>query len=135
MKNVSGDGEQRPEGKLIAAAMFRKRLKRPAAAQLVGVSDGWLGNVVKGYRSDGKGKTKPVVADAAMLARIAHALGISGDELRDVGREDAVEPLLLLTGMYAEAALREESSALRKLIAIRNDVDALIDELRSAARQ
>lgn len=122
---------QRPEGRLIAAAMYRRRLRRPAAAQMIGVSEGWLGNVVKGYRSDGSGRTKPVVADAAMLARVAHALCVGADELRAAGRDDAVEPLLLLAGMRLEDDLRDNGAPLRKLLAIRDAVDSLIADLRA----
>lgn len=118
------------EGQLLKAAMLRHRprWRAPQLATAASVSIGTVQNIVKGYRTAQAGQRASAIPDAAMLATLAHALGnVSDDDLRGIGREDAVAALAeLRSGTAAD-------DAVSRLVAIRSDIDALIVQLRQSS--
>lgn len=82
--------EQRPEGALIQRALDRLDLSaKEAARRIDGISDTRLRQIVSGYEPLGEGRRRPVVAKAGVLARIAHTLEITPEELEQADRSDA----------------------------------------------
>ena len=88
---------QQPEGQLIADALTRLRLSARQGAKGTGISDTRLRHIAKGYQPVGRGQVIEVVAPADTLARIADRLGITADQLRGAGRDDAAEILTTST--------------------------------------
>lgn len=113
--------------------MLRRRWKAPRLATEASVSVDWVRALRRGYRNTGKGTYEPVVPDAAMLATLANVLGVTGQELRDIGRADASDALEILydrpTGPTSEA--NRDRSVTARLERIRDDLDALLGELRA----
>lgn len=87
---------QRPEGALIEAAResLQPRLSGRAAAAAAGISDGRWRQIVNGYLSAGRQQYIPVVAPPETLARMARVVGVTPEQLADVGREDAAGELV-----------------------------------------
>lgn len=85
--------EQRPEGRLIAAALRRSKLSARRASQLAGMSDGRWGQIVRGYQTMGDDVFAAVRAPADTLARMAKVVGVTPEQLEAAGREDAAEEL------------------------------------------
>lgn len=92
--------EQRPEGALIEGARERMQPKMSgrAAAAAAGISDGRWRQIINGYLSAGQGHYIPVIAPPDTLARMARVVGVSPEQLTEVGREDAAAELLKLMG-------------------------------------
>lgn len=90
--------EQRPEGRLIEQAREARtpRLSGRAAAQAAGISEGRWRQIVNGYMSAGQGQYIVVTAPPETLARMAQVVGVTPEQLTDVGREDAAAELLRL---------------------------------------
>lgn len=90
---------QRPEGALIEAARdaHMPKLSGRAAAAQAGISDGRWRQIINGYISVGTGHYAPVIAPADTLARMAKVVGVTPDQLVDVGREDAAGELVKLS--------------------------------------
>lgn len=89
-----------PEAALLNDALERM-VPRPSIRELAGrvqLSEGRVRQILKGYQSLGRGRTNPVVAPPATLARLALAVGIEAEDLKAVGREDAAEHLQLFQG-------------------------------------
>lgn len=101
--------------------------KTPQLAQASGVSPAQIQNIMKGYRIVRAGETAPVVASAGDAARIARALGLSPVELEKAGRGDAAEVLRQIIAIEDDQG---DATPLRRLIDIRGQIDALIEELR-----
>lgn len=104
---------QRPaEAELLDEALKRKRPKLSArrAASAAGISEGWWRQITKGVQTRGTGSI-PVVAPAETIARMALAVGVSEDELKEAGRHDAAEVL---------PAIREQQTAV-DLTAVSNE--------------
>jgi transcriptional regulator with XRE-family HTH domain len=89
---VADKPDQPAEGALLARAMIRERLSAREAAKRAGISEGRWRQIVSGYQS-AKGQHIPVVAPAATLAHMAHALNIKPEELTTAGRADAADVL------------------------------------------
>lgn len=87
--------EQPPEGRLIAAALehTEPRLTQRQAAEQAGISDARWRQLVSGYISVGQGNYAQVTAPAKTLARMAGVVGVSAEQLDEVGREDAANEL------------------------------------------
>lgn len=90
--------EQRPEGALIERAReaHNPRLSIRAAADAAGMSDGRWRQIVNGYQSAGASQYITVVGPAETIARMAKVVGVTAEQLTDVGREDAAGELLRL---------------------------------------
>lgn len=57
------------------------------------MSDTRWRHIVNGYQPVGRGEAIQVVAPAATLARMARVVGVTAEELRGVGRDDAAEEM------------------------------------------
>ena len=84
---------QRPEGALIQGAAERTRQSARQLAANAGISDARWRHIVNGYQPVGRGEAIAVVAPSATLARMARVVGVSSDQLRQVGRSDAADVL------------------------------------------
>jgi hypothetical protein len=86
--------EQRPEGALIQRALDRLDLSvRDAAKRVEDISDTRLRHIITGREPLGGGRYRPITAKPAQLARIAHALEITPEELVAAERGDAATVL------------------------------------------
>jgi transcriptional regulator with XRE-family HTH domain len=84
---------QRPEGKIIQEALKADgRSVRKVAAQ-AGISEARWRQVVKGSIQVSPGVFNEVVAPPATLARMAHAVGVTPEQLAETGRTDAADLL------------------------------------------
>lgn len=83
---------QRPEGQLIEEAAKTDGRPVRKLAPLAGLSEGRWRQIVKGWMSSG-GHLVEVIAPAATLARMAHVLEVSPEQLAAAGRADAAELL------------------------------------------
>lgn len=88
--------EQRPEGRVIAAASKSSPLSVREAAAEVGISEGRWYQIVRGYQTISKGVFAPVRGPADTVARMARVLGIEPEQLEKAGREDAADELRAL---------------------------------------
>lgn len=123
---------QRAEGALIEKALKLAGMSGRHAATEAGISDARWRQIVNGYMSAGGGQAVSVVGPADTLARMARVVGVTPDQLREVGRADAADLLLTLSGMQAEAEWRSVGSALDRLVALRDELDGIIEELANA---
>lgn len=90
MSPVTGKSRRpdpRPEGQLIQAA--QRGRSAAALAPLAGISNTRWRHIVNGYQPMGAGQDVAVVAPATTLARMARAVGVTPEQLVEVGREDA----------------------------------------------
>jgi Helix-turn-helix domain len=84
---------QRPEGRLIGAAAERDSRSVRQLAAKAGISDTRWRHIVTGSQPAGQGSYITVVAPAETLARMARVVGVTADELRQAGREDAADEM------------------------------------------
>lgn len=92
--------QQRPEGRLIAQAITARGLSVRKAAKGTGITDTRLRHIINGYAPVGRGQRVEVVAPADTLARIAHSLDITPEQLREAGRDDAAAVLAELERLH-----------------------------------
>lgn len=121
---------QRPEGALIENALRLKRMSARKAADKAGMSDARWRQIVNGYASAGAGQVVEVRGPDDAIARMARVAGVSADQLREAGRPEAADLMLTLTGMQAEADWQQVGTALDRLLRIRDELDAVIAEMR-----
>lgn len=108
MRNALKEKYQRPEGRLVEA--YLNGLSVPKLAERLGMKHAdWLRHQINGYRTPSKGVYKPVEFETKTLARAARELFIPVKALRDIGRDDAAEQLLL-TGSPSEPAAKPAPS-------------------------
>ncbi len=102
------DTTQPPEGRLLAKALKRSPLSQRAAAKLAGISDTRWRQIVNGYEQRGEVRL-PSHGPARTLARMALVVGVSNQELRDAGRDDAADEMetLAMTRIFTEAEYAE----------------------------
>lgn len=124
--------QQPAEGKLIQEAMRIRGLSARKAAKDAGMSDARWRQIVNGYASAGAGQTVAVRAPDDTLARMARVVGVTPQQLTQVGRDSAAETLLTLTGMQAESEWQSVGTALDRLLTIRDQLDRVIEDLRAA---
>lgn len=120
---------QRPEGALIETAAAAKGMSGRKAAHAAGLSDARWRQIVNGFVTVGVGQKVEVVAPDATLARMAQVLDVMPDQLREAGRPDAADLLLVITGMDAENDWHDIGTALDRLRSIRTQLDSVIAEL------
>ncbi|MEU5834553.1 hypothetical protein ABZ820_12885 [Streptomyces diacarni] len=84
--------EPPPEAALIQAALRRSRLSARQAAKEAGLSDARWRQITSGYQSVA-GEKIAVHAPPDTLARMAHVVGITADELTEADRSDAATSL------------------------------------------
>jgi len=105
------DAMETPEGALIGSTLKHMRPPKSGrtAAKEAGISEGRWRQIVSGYASMGHGRKAPVVAPALTLARMARTVGLTPDDLQDVGREDAAVEMLRMESDVSDALGRIES--------------------------
>jgi hypothetical protein len=86
---------QRPEGQLIHDAQKASGKSIRQAAAEAGISDTRWRQLVKGSMATPGGGVAETVAPAATLARMAQVVGVTTEQLANVGRVDAAEVLAL----------------------------------------
>lgn len=123
---------QRPEGALIETAAKAKGISGRRAADVAGISDARWRQIVNGFVTVGVGEKVPVIGPDNTLARMAQAVDVTPDQLREAGRGDAADLLLVLTGMHAESDWQNVGTALDRLMSIREQIDSVIAELSAA---
>lgn len=101
---------QRPEGKLIEAALAAQTDSKRKVAERIGISEARLRQIVNGYQPVGKGQRVEVIGTAGRLAAIARELGITPNALKDAGRDDAAS---LLIGMLGDRSDPRTTTALK----------------------
>ena len=122
---------QRPWGALIARG--RRPLSQNKAAKAIGISPARWRQIENGYQTVGHGQQIAVEGPAETVARMARSVGVTSEQLRQAGREDAATALDALNGPTVEVQLDDESSPLRRLIGIRDEIDRVIEDLRAEA--
>lgn len=120
---------QRPEGVLLESAAKMKGISARKGAREASLSDARWRQIVNGYASVGAGQVVAVEGPPETVARMALAVGVTAEQLRGAGRADAADKLLRLAGMQAESEWQSVGTALERLVAIREQIDAVIDEL------
>lgn len=123
---------QPQEAALIERARKTRRppLSIRQAAPLAGISEGRWRQIEAGYQTVSAGVRTPVVAVADTLARMAEAVGLSPDDLRAVGREDAADKLETLLSASVPANPLEEFSEAELLAELGRRVASLLAENR-----
>lgn len=111
------------EGLLLAESLRRSGLSQRKAAALAGITEGRWRQIVTGFQGVG-GVRAPVTGPADTLARMALAVGVDADDLANAGRPDAADVLRSLP------PLGSAPSVLDRLVKVRDDLDALIAEVR-----
>jgi hypothetical protein len=81
--------EPPPWGILISAALVRAGLSAREAARRARLSEGRWRQITAGYQVVRPGVYEPVRGPAATLARMAAVAGVTPEQLREAGREDA----------------------------------------------
>lgn len=140
---------QRPEGKLIQDALQATGRSIRQVAPEAGLSDARWRQLVKGSMNKA-GRVVEEIAPAYTLARMARAVGVTPNQLRQVGRDDAANALEslevapLLQGSYSHSTrissvkdadaidliyessmnATEKLEAIRKVLLLRAEADA-----------
>lgn len=110
--------DQPAEGQLIDNAAATRQLSARRAAPLAGISAARWGHIVNGYQSLGGGKYLPVRAPASTLARMAAVVGVTPDDLRKAGREDAADELVAMPPPGAAGADGNEPGLTTRQLAL-----------------
>lgn len=85
------DTPQPPEGATLEAARRRLGISQNEAARRAGISGTRWRQIVKGRQTGAQ--AGPVTGSATTVARMASAVGLSAEDLEEVGRADAAEVL------------------------------------------
>lgn len=120
---------QRPEGALIERAAKAMGISGRKAASLVGISDARWRQIVNGYQSVGAGQVATVVGPDETVARMAQVVGVTSEQLREAGRPEAAELLLVLSGVKAQQDWQRVGTTLDRLINMRDELNVIIEEL------
>lgn len=75
---------------------MRPKLSVRKAAELAQISEGRWRQIAKGYNQATRDTALPTIAPADTLARMAQVVGATPEQLREVGREDAADELVLM---------------------------------------
>jgi transcriptional regulator with XRE-family HTH domain len=92
-----------PWGILISAALARAGLSAREAARRARLSEGRWRQITAGYQVVRPGVYEPVRGPAATLARMAAVAGVTPEQLREAGRDDAAELLAGQQGSWPTA--------------------------------
>jgi transcriptional regulator with XRE-family HTH domain len=123
------DHEPTPEGELLEQARKLKGLSQRKAASMAGISDGRWRQIVNGGYFATTDNWVSTVGPEDTLARMARSVGVTADQLRAVGRDDAADLLLTVKGMELESDWQNVGNARDRLVAIRDQIDAVIQDL------
>jgi hypothetical protein len=127
--------EQRPEGKLIAAALKRSPLTARDAASKVPLSEGRWYQIIRGYQTAGQGVYAPVRGPAETIAKMAYLVGVSPEQLEEADRADAAEELRLLFETEPEPGEASEVGAPNPLAGLPDDPDERVAALAERIRR
>lgn len=127
---MTDDGGLSPAGRLIEQARRdqRPKMSQRKAADLAGISDSRWRQLVAGYQLI-RGQHVADDGPPDTLARMARVVGLSPDALRSAGREDAADVLERL-----ETEHRDGPKPLDRLVAIRDEIDSVIAQMRTGER-
>lgn len=114
MRSMAG-AEQRPEGVLIQRVMQQRGLSASRVARLAGISPERWRQITNGYEAAGRGQRVEVIAPAGTLAKMAHAIGISPEQLEEAGRTDAAQVLRDLQQVQPQPVTSLDVSVLRAI--------------------
>lgn len=92
-----------PEGNLIKQALAASGITQREAARRAGMSDTRWRQIVSGYQAVG-GTKASFRSPGDTLARMAHVVAVTPEQLEAVGREDAAQALRVLEARQAELA-------------------------------
>lgn len=140
------DADLTPLGDLFEAVRQAKRpkLSQNAVAKAAGTSSTTYRRVISGVSRFG-GQDVPFEGSADTVARIARALGITSEQLDEVGRADAAEELRHLqseqivpigqavetdTAGRVAAGENEDDPKMRRAAELLAEAAALLDEIR-----
>lgn len=115
---------QRPEGKLLQAAAKMRDVSMRELAELVGLSEARVRNVVNGYQAVGQGQRISIVGPEDTVAKLAGALGVTPEQLETVGRSDAAHALRrrLPGGPLPQWAEGDDSQVWRSVVARHEEI-------------
>ncbi|WP_233646741.1 helix-turn-helix domain-containing protein [Streptomyces sp. BSE6.1] len=99
------------EAVLIKEALRRARLSGRTAARRAGISDARWRQIINGYQSIGGQRIAVKRAPDETIARMAHAAGVTPDELRQTGRTEAADLLAELAGPPTPASTADQYAA------------------------
>lgn len=85
--------EPLPEGRLLKTALARAGMSARQAAKKAGITEARWRQIVNGYQTPARGLHVPVRGPASTVAAMARAVGLTPQQLRDAGRDDAAEAL------------------------------------------
>lgn len=119
--------EQRPEGALIAAALKRSRTSQRKAAARVGISENRFRAIVHGYQTVSAGTYAPVRGPAETVARMAHVVGVTPEQLEEAGRADAADELRTILDAFGEPPGAEKRRGLFRN-PVMDEAESLMDE-------
>ena len=118
--------EQRPEGRLLEAAMKRQRLSARKAARTANLSEARWRHIVSGSQPVSAGVWAPVRGPADTLARMAKAVGVTPGQLEKANRADAAEEL---RQMLAETTPDQPQTSSPAMLGLPEDHDERVAEL------
>lgn len=128
---------QRPEGRLIAAALAAQPESIRKIAGRIGISDARLRQIVNGYQPAGKGQRIEVVGTPGRLAMIARVLGIKPSALREAGRDDAAEVLeRIITDDHGltETELGAHIERVEDILKVQGIIDQMAEQVSARVR-
>jgi len=136
MRLMTTSGNEKPaEARLIEAARQAKALSARKAAKLAGISEGRWRQIEKGEQLAGSGYSIPVVAPDQTIARMSMVVGVSAEQLREAGRENAADAMVFMAGMQAENDWQKVGTVLDRLVGMREELGRIIDELSRGGKQ
>ena len=122
------DDSRSAAGRIIeeARVAIRPKLSQRKAADRAGISDSRWRQLVMGFQAI-RGQVVEDDGPADTLARMAQVVGVCPEQLRAAGRPDAADILERLAGRDGEP------DPVAQLVAIRDEISGVIEQLRSAA--
>lgn len=120
---------QRPEGRLIETATSLGPLSTRQASARAGLGTSRWRELVNGYKIVGSGQAVEAVAPADRLARMARAVGVTAEQLRHAGRDDAADVLTMMAGVEAEQQHLDDAPLASRLERLRDDLNQIIAEV------
>lgn len=124
--------EPSPEGVLIRRVResLRPRLPVAEAAKRAGVGEATWGNTERGYRKPGRLLDPlPFRPSAKILAHMAHAIGLTPEDLHEVGRADAAAVLAEMRGPDVESPSTTLPAAVRRIRAVAQSEGKTVGEV------
>lgn len=109
-------------------ALSARGLSQNQAAKRAGLTGNGWGRIANG-RETKRGHILPVDGRPATVARMAQAIGVTVEQLREVEHPLAARALERLIEVNGEQWSSDQSGPRERLLRIRREVDALLDQL------